>query len=130
MQDMCTMCNPEDTYHPLSCSSYLCQGWTPMQIVAVDIIGPFPQSESGNLYILVASDYFTRWVEAFPIPNQEARTVAKILVNDMFLDFPLQNSCTQTKAGSLNLNSLQKCASYSTSTRQEPLHIIHRSTVW
>ena len=60
---------------------------SPMQIVAVDIVGLFPQSESGNMYILVASDYLTRWVEAFPIPNQEARTVAKILVNEMFFRF-------------------------------------------
>ena len=34
----------------------------PQQIVAVDIMGPFPRSNKGNTYILVASDYFTRWV--------------------------------------------------------------------
>ena len=31
-----------------------------MQMVATDILGPFPKSESGNLYILVATDYFTK----------------------------------------------------------------------
>ena len=36
----------------------------PMQMVAADIIGPLPASKNGNWYILVASDYFTRWVEA------------------------------------------------------------------
>ena len=29
----------------------------PMQIVAVDIVGPFPSGESGNTYVLVASVY-------------------------------------------------------------------------
>ena len=58
-----------------------------MQTVAVDIVGPFPTSPAGNNYILVAMDYFTRWAEAYPIPNQEASTVATKLVNEMFLRF-------------------------------------------
>ena len=39
---------------------------------SVDIVGPFPPVQSGNIYIMVVCDYFTRWVEAFAIPNQEA----------------------------------------------------------
>ena len=60
---------------------------SPMQVVAVDILGPLPESDAGNNYILVAGDYFTRWVEAYPIPNQEAITVAKKLVDEMFCRF-------------------------------------------
>ena len=56
----------------------------PMQILAVDITGPFPESETGNRYILVVGDYFTRWMECFAIPNQEAGTVAKKLVDEVF----------------------------------------------
>ena len=43
----------------------------PMQLVATDIVGPFPESTSGNSYVLVAADmdYFTRWVEAYLIPR-------------------------------------------------------------
>ena len=61
----------------------------PMQTVATDIMGPFPCSKRGNKYILVASDYFTRWVEAYAIPNQEAITVAKTLTDNMFCRFSL-----------------------------------------
>jgi len=61
----------------------------PMQMVATDIMGPFPATASGNKYILVASDYFTRWVEAYAIPNQEATTVAGKLVDNMFCHFGL-----------------------------------------
>ena len=59
----------------------------PMQLVAMDVVGPFPESPSGNKYVLVAADYFTRWVEAYPIPNQEATTVARKLVDEFFCRF-------------------------------------------
>ena len=48
----------------------------PTQIMAVDIVGPFPESDQGNSYIMVVGDYFSRWMEAIPILNQEAATVA------------------------------------------------------
>ena len=59
----------------------------PMQIVAVDILGPMPETEEGYRYILVAGDYFTRWMEAYAIPNQEAKTIANKLVNELFCRF-------------------------------------------
>ena len=59
----------------------------PMQIVAVDIMGPLPETENKNSYILVVGDYFTRWMEAYAIRNQEATTVAQKLVDELFCRF-------------------------------------------
>ena len=59
----------------------------PLEKLAVDILGPLPVTEKGNKYILVVSDYFTRWVEAYPMPNQEASTVAQKLVDEFFCRF-------------------------------------------
>ena len=59
----------------------------PMQVVTVDILGPLPKSAAGNSYVLVAADYFTKWVEACAIPNQEAITVARKLTDQMFCRF-------------------------------------------
>jgi len=52
----------------------------PLEMVAADIMGPLPTSKQGKRYILVVSDYFTRRVEAYAIPNQEAITVAQKLI--------------------------------------------------
>ena len=53
----------------------------PMERLAIDVLGPLPITEAGNKYLLITADYFTKWVEAYPIPNQEAITVAEALVN-------------------------------------------------
>ncbi|XP_061170353.1 uncharacterized protein LOC133179669 [Saccostrea echinata] len=47
--------------------------------IAADIAGPFPKTASENVYILVVADYFTKFVEIFPIPNMEAETVASVI---------------------------------------------------
>ena len=38
----------------------------PLQKVAIDIIGPLPRSSSGHEWSLVVSDYFTKFVQAYP----------------------------------------------------------------
>ncbi|GBM39276.1 Transposon Ty3-I Gag-Pol polyprotein [Araneus ventricosus] len=52
----------------------------PFERIALDILGPFPVTTKGNRYVLVLMDYFTKWPEAIPIPDQEASTVAEELV--------------------------------------------------
>nr|GEY56204.1 reverse transcriptase domain-containing protein [Tanacetum cinerariifolium] len=42
----------------------------------VDFMRPFPPSK-GNKYILVAVDYFSKWVEAKALPTNDARVVLK-----------------------------------------------------
>ena len=59
----------------------------PLDRVAIDIMGPLPLSSKGNRYILVIVDYFTRWVEAFALPDQKAETVAHPLVHDFVCRF-------------------------------------------
>ena len=45
----------------------------PMEHVAVDILGPLAESNLGNKLICIVSDYFTKWVEAFPMPNKRLK---------------------------------------------------------
>ncbi|GFY36525.1 retrovirus-related Pol polyprotein from transposon 412 [Trichonephila clavipes] len=52
----------------------------PFERIAFDILGPLPRTASGNKYLLVVMDYFTKWPEVYPIPDQEAPTVAEAVV--------------------------------------------------
>ena len=52
----------------------------PLERIAVGVLGLLPLTDDNNRYILVIGDYFTKWIDAFPIPDHEATTVAEILV--------------------------------------------------
>lgn len=54
----------------------------PHERIALDILGPLPETSKKHRYILVVSDYFSKWTEAFPLTNQEAQTVACVLVEE------------------------------------------------
>ena len=43
----------------------------------IDFMGPFPQSKE-NLYILVAIDYVSKWVEAIATPRNDAKNCGEI----------------------------------------------------
>lgn len=59
----------------------------PLDRVGIDILGPLPTSGRGNKYILVIADYFTRWVEAYALPEQTAETVAHTIVHEFVCRF-------------------------------------------
>eukprot|EP00794_Sanderia_malayensis_P011438 gene11438-biopygen9117 len=47
----------------------------PLQIVAMDFVGPLPKSDRGNMYALVMVDHFSRWPVMYSVDNIEAETV-------------------------------------------------------
>ena len=52
----------------------------PMEEIAIDIMGPYQASDEGNKYVLVVVDSFSKWMEAYAVPNIEAKTIAEKLV--------------------------------------------------
>jgi len=59
----------------------------PLERVAIDVLGPLPRTEDGNEYILVVGDYWTKWMETYAIPDQQAETVAAKLVEEFICRF-------------------------------------------
>ena len=52
----------------------------PNERLQMDVCGPVIESYHGNKYLLVITDRFTKYTKVFPMPNQESRTIAEILV--------------------------------------------------
>ena len=62
-------------------------------------MGPFPTSSKGNRYVLVIGNTFTKWIEAYAIPDQTANTVAEVVVKEFIARFgtPLEIHTDQGK---------------------------------
>ena len=54
------------------------------------IAGLWYANNSGNQYVLVAMDYFSKWQKIHAIPNQETNTIVSSVVNNRVCrdDFP------------------------------------------
>ena len=57
--------------------------------ICVDYIGPLPETQKGNKYIMTVSCLFSKWPEATALPYKTATGVAEFL----FLCFTRHGSC-------------------------------------
>ncbi|UYV66672.1 K02A2.6-like, partial [Cordylochernes scorpioides] len=57
----------------------------PFQKVGIDLLGRFPVSNNGNKWIVVATDYLSRYAMTRAIPNGSAEEVAKFMIEDVLL---------------------------------------------
>ncbi|XP_028437739.1 uncharacterized protein LOC114558153 [Perca flavescens] len=53
---------------------------TPFERLGMDIVGPVERSKAGNRYMLVITDYATKYPEVFPLKSIKAKAVAFCLV--------------------------------------------------
>ena len=84
----------------------------PFQILSWDIMGPLPLTSKGKRYILVVTDLFSKWVEAFPLASTDADTLAKTLVNEVISRYGVPSSLHSDQGANLTgqvVSSLCKC---------------------
>ena len=59
------------------------QATRPFEKLFWDTMGPLPITSRGKKYILVVTDIFSKWVEAFPLRSTDAMTLATVLVDEV-----------------------------------------------
>lgn len=64
----------------------------PFEKIGLDILGPLPETGSGNKYIVVLQDYMTKWVEATAMPACDAKDISSWLSDEIFSRFGIPAS--------------------------------------
>jgi len=65
--------------------------------VIVDTIGPLPKSENGNEYAVTLICDLTKYLDAIPVPNKNANTVAKETFESFILKYgPIKTFITDS----------------------------------
>lgn len=47
--------------------------------IGIDLVGPLPETERGNKYIITGTDHFSKWPNAAPLQDKTALSVAVFL---------------------------------------------------
>ncbi len=94
---------------------------TPFQTVALDSVGPFPTDTSGNRYLLVCIDVFTRFIELIPLPNHTAAAAAFGIWTHVFARHGLPAEIRTDNGGEFINRVLSKLA--------ERLNVTHHRTL-
>eukprot|EP00731_Ephydatia_muelleri_P031108 Em0022g622a len=80
----------------------------PFDVISWDIMGPLPLSTKGHKYILVITDLFSKWVEAFPLAVTDSETLASVLMDEVVCRYGVPHSLHSDQGA--NLNSQVICA--------------------
>ncbi|XP_015167589.1 uncharacterized protein K02A2.6-like [Solanum tuberosum] len=87
----------------------------------MDVIGPIePATSNGHRFILVAIDYFTKWVEANSYKSVTKKVVTDFVRNNLICRFGLPNSIITCNTAKLNSHLMKEIC--------EQFNITHRNS--
>uniref|UniRef100_A0A8C7N2X3 Uncharacterized LOC116365777 n=1 Tax=Oncorhynchus kisutch TaxID=8019 RepID=A0A8C7N2X3_ONCKI len=71
--------------------------------LTMDVKGPFPETKSRHKFVLTVMDYYSKWMEAYPMKTNNSKEIAKI-ISDLIsrFGFPvgiLTTDCTLSARG-------------------------------
>ena len=93
----------------------------------IDFMGPFPASYN-NLYILLAVDYVSKWVEAIPTRTNDAKVVAQFLHSNIFSRFGTPRALITDNGTHFCNKVIDKVLQKYGYGIVHPLHITHNQT--
>ena len=67
-------------------------------------MGPLPPTTAGNKYIVVVTDLFSKWVEAFPVKATDTETLASLLVNEIVCRYGVPSYLYSDQGANLTSN--------------------------
>lgn len=71
----------------------------PFDVWGIDFIGEFQEKSSAeHSWILVATDYFTKWIEDIPTRKETSRVVTEFLLENILTRFGVPNKLIMDNA--------------------------------
>ncbi|KAH9292729.1 hypothetical protein KI387_042086, partial [Taxus chinensis] len=75
----------------------------PFKQWGIDFIGALhPQSSAGHSYVLTATDYFTKWVEAIPVKNATSEIVCNFIKENIIVRFGIPHKIIADNASNFS----------------------------
>nr|XP_009612211.1 uncharacterized protein LOC104105568 [Nicotiana tomentosiformis] len=97
---------PPEVLHPTIASC-------PFDAWDLDVVGPLPKSSGGHLYILAATDYFSKWAETVSLKEVKKKNVANFIQQrNSFMYYAAANRLAEASNKTL-CNLLKKVVSKS-----------------
>ncbi|KAI3708070.1 hypothetical protein L2E82_37104 [Cichorium intybus] len=81
MPDICTGAELPSTQLTSIAGPWLFHQW------GIDIVGPFPEAPGKVKFLIIAVDYFTKWIEAEPVANISRRSIIKFMWKSILTRF-------------------------------------------
>ncbi|GFY84700.1 hypothetical protein Acr_03g0014740 [Actinidia rufa] len=80
--------------------------WNEMRLLGIDILGPLPRAPLQRKFLIVAIDYFTKWIEAQPLAKITEENTRTLYGSTLFADSESQRlSSRQTPGSSTTIGS-------------------------
>jgi hypothetical protein len=84
----------------------------PFEMLGVDILCGLPETGAKNKYILVFTDYLTRWAEAFPLKKMDAKSIAKLFIDEIVCRYSAPNTLLSDQGAQFMSTLLRNICDY------------------
>ena len=82
----------------------------PFEKWALDFIGPINTPSKGKRYILVCTDYVTKWVEAKALVRETEQTVVNFIFEEIFVQFGVPREIVTNQGAQFTSKLMQEIA--------------------
>ena len=80
----------------------------PLQRWGMDLVGPLPPSQGGNKFVVVAIEYFTRWIEVKPLTTITLELVKKFFLAEHNLQIQSTKNPNNWQWETVQLRQIQR----------------------
>jgi len=80
--------------------------------IALDTAGPLPETKSGNKYILVAIDNYSKWCEAKVVVDHSVKTASRFLEDDIICRYGIPKFVLTDNGGEWAAEFEMMCKDY------------------